>query len=146
MECLRSMRHMIHFFSLRDVRLLLLHFYITTLKMLQADSPWGRGGFSFFCLFVSQDLSPEQLQFIFVMRHRFGPPPSNWMLLVPYDPMVEKKKCIFFTFQMCTQLSQGMCYLSLILHHQKKSCLTFSKIHKINIFLSSHPPLLPNNN
>lgn len=94
MECLRSMKHMIYFFSLRDIRFYLLHFYITILKMFQADSPWGRGGFSFFCLFLKTFHQSIYNSFL-SQRHRFGPPPSNWMLLVPYDPTVEKKKMYF---------------------------------------------------
>lgn len=78
--------------------------------------------------------------------HRFEPPPSSGMLPGPDDPTVDKKKAYFHYLLdvHTTKLPYVSCLL--ILHHQKKSCLTFSKIHKINIFLGSHPPLLPNNN
>lgn len=66
MECLRSMRHMIYLFFFE---ILALTFSITILKMFQVGSPWeswGRGVVSFFCLFDSQNLIPEHLQFLLV--------------------------------------------------------------------------------
>lgn len=90
--------HDIPFFSLRDMRFSLLRFKLPFLKCFRLAAPGkagGVGGVSFFCLFDSQDLIPEHLQFLLVTEAELCIDLDHQMLPVPYDPLVEKKKMYF---------------------------------------------------
>lgn len=121
--------------------------------MFQAGSPWEKGGgwwwgagWSWLFCFSRPFNFCQSIEFLLVTEAKlcidFVPPSSSWMLPITYNPIVgtKKKKSISFSFQMCTQLSRGVYYI-FPLHpiHQNKSCLTFSKSHKINIFLVPTP-------
>lgn len=108
---------------------------------------WGRQGLIFF---VSQDPSVPARPFTihFGLRrwitHRLVPPSSSWLLPVHMTPQLRKRKHIWLPWWAHNQVKSML--FPLLPYHQKSSSLTFSKIHKINIFLGSQLPFLPNNN